>query len=203
MSKLTRPPRAEVKANILQTAAAEFLSFGYHDARIARIAAQAGYTKGALYSNFGSKPQLFTEVLLEHLKEVEVSFVPQILQIFTASTQTQTKAEQLSQLLIEHNSELVPWQVLISQLRLLAVNDPEAKEAYQNFMSVYIEMALEACAARDLLTHLPAAEKRLYVFSALQLLNTVVLETATLSNLPAEYFSRGLTAIFASILKDK
>ncbi|EEH63583.1 transcriptional regulator, TetR family [Gleimia coleocanis DSM 15436] len=202
MVKLSRPPRKEVKAGILETAAHEFLSFGYHDARIARIAAKAGYTKGALYSNFGSKPQLFTEVLMEHLKVTEVTFVPEMIRILQTKQPAEATAQQLSNLLQERSVELLPWQVLIAQFRLLAVNDSEARDAYQAFMEFYLNLALEICDTNELLTHVTPTRRRIIVFSALQIINSATLEAATLTSLTAEYFSNSLAAIFMRSLKD-
>jgi AcrR family transcriptional regulator len=54
----------------LLTAAREvFLERGFHGASVAEIAERAGYTTGALYSNFGGKDDLFLAVLDVELAE--------------------------------------------------------------------------------------------------------------------------------------
>lgn len=201
MSRLSRPPRAKVRAGILKTAAHEFLTYGYHDARIARIADEAGFTKGALYSNFGSKPELFTEVLMEHLKDTEVTFVPQILNIFSSPATPAEHAQQLSQLIHANSAQLLPWQVLIAQFRLLAISDTEAQASYRKFMEFYVNLACDICEANGLLAKLPAAERRVMVFSFLQIINTVVLEATTMTALPTDYFLTSLSGIFTHLLK--
>ncbi|MEU6247821.1 TetR/AcrR family transcriptional regulator [Glycomyces sp. NPDC047010] len=60
-----RLPRDEVRRRILAAAAAEFTARGYDDARLDAIAQAAGFTKGAVYSNFGGKRELFAAVLTE------------------------------------------------------------------------------------------------------------------------------------------
>jgi len=60
-----RVPRAEVRRRLLTAAAAEFTARGYDDARLESIAHAAGLTKGAIYSNFGGKRELFAAILTE------------------------------------------------------------------------------------------------------------------------------------------
>lgn len=60
-----RLPREEVRRRLLAAAAAEFTERGYDDARLDAIANAAGFTKGAVYSNFGGKRELFAAVLTE------------------------------------------------------------------------------------------------------------------------------------------
>ncbi|WP_049556655.1 TetR/AcrR family transcriptional regulator [Nonomuraea sp. SBT364] len=58
-----RLPREEVRRRLLAEAARVFAERGYADARIEDIAAGAGFTKGAVYSNFGGKQELFGAIL--------------------------------------------------------------------------------------------------------------------------------------------
>ncbi|WP_381802959.1 TetR family transcriptional regulator [Streptomyces niveus] len=58
-----RVPRSEVRRRLLAAAARAFAGRGYDDSRLEDIARDAGFTKGAVYSNFGSKHGLFGAVL--------------------------------------------------------------------------------------------------------------------------------------------
>ncbi|MDL4814273.1 TetR/AcrR family transcriptional regulator [Actinomadura opuntiae] len=58
-----RVPREEVRRRLLAEAVRVFTERGYADARIEDIAHAAGFTKGAVYSNFGGKQELFGAVL--------------------------------------------------------------------------------------------------------------------------------------------
>lgn len=58
-----RTPRAEVRRLLLVSAAEVFTEQGYADATVDEIALRAGFTKGAIYSNFGNKQGLFAAVL--------------------------------------------------------------------------------------------------------------------------------------------
>jgi AcrR family transcriptional regulator len=49
----------QTRARLLEAAAAVFAQSGYHVATLEEVAAEAGFTKGAVYSNFESKEALF------------------------------------------------------------------------------------------------------------------------------------------------
>ena len=51
--------RAQTRTYLLDAAAAVFTARGFHNATLDEIAEAAGFTKGAIYSNFGSKEDLF------------------------------------------------------------------------------------------------------------------------------------------------
>ena len=64
-----RPTRSErqaaTRAALLRSASRSICEHGMHGASIDRIAAEAGYTKGAFYANFASKEELFLVMLDE------------------------------------------------------------------------------------------------------------------------------------------
>jgi AcrR family transcriptional regulator len=60
-----RLPREEVRRRLLTAAAALFAEHGYDDTRLEDVAKAAGFTKGAVYSNFGGKQELFGAILTE------------------------------------------------------------------------------------------------------------------------------------------
>jgi AcrR family transcriptional regulator len=63
-ARLTRAERqAATRQDLIDAAARVFLKRGYEGASIEAIAEDAGYTRGAFYSNFGSKAELFAELL--------------------------------------------------------------------------------------------------------------------------------------------
>jgi AcrR family transcriptional regulator len=58
-----RLPAAARRQQLLDTALSTFARLGYHDASMNDIAEAAGVTKPVLYQHFGSKRELFLEVL--------------------------------------------------------------------------------------------------------------------------------------------
>src|SRR3954464_7446491 len=62
-SRTPRPRRAEVRTRILEAAAAVVAERGLAAASLDQVAAAAGFTKGAVYSNFRGKEELFLALL--------------------------------------------------------------------------------------------------------------------------------------------
>lgn len=116
----TRPRRAEVRQAVLAAAAASFLERGYAGSSVADVASRAGFTKGAVYSNFGSKPALFAAVWAEVFDD--------------RARRTQAAAAQalgpqdkdprrVAQALAGVVADTVRWQVVLSEFRALALGD--------------------------------------------------------------------------------
>jgi AcrR family transcriptional regulator len=62
--RLTRKEKqAETRARLLDAAEQVFLRRGLQGSSVEEIAAEAGFTRGAFYSNFKSKDELFVELL--------------------------------------------------------------------------------------------------------------------------------------------
>jgi AcrR family transcriptional regulator len=62
--RLTRSERqARTRQELLDAAARVFVKRGFTASSVEEISAEAGYTRGAFYSNFDSKNQLFIELL--------------------------------------------------------------------------------------------------------------------------------------------
>lgn len=77
--RLTRQEsRLETKTRLLESAAQLFARGGYEGASVDLIAESAGYSKGAFYSNFGSKEAIFLELLDIH-KRREIDALAQLL----------------------------------------------------------------------------------------------------------------------------
>lgn len=59
----------QTRAQLIDAARIVFAREGYHAARLDAVAAEAGYTKGAVYSNFAGKPDLFLAVIDANVDE--------------------------------------------------------------------------------------------------------------------------------------
>ena len=64
-----RPRREDVRRRLLAAAVHVFADAGYDAASLDQVAAAAGFTKGAVYSNFASKDELFFALIEEHITE--------------------------------------------------------------------------------------------------------------------------------------
>jgi AcrR family transcriptional regulator len=67
-ARLTRSERrAQTRQALLDAAARVFIDRGFAGASVEAIAEEAGYTRGAFYSNFASKEELFAELLQQRV----------------------------------------------------------------------------------------------------------------------------------------
>ncbi len=64
-----RESQAETRGRLLVAAAETFARYGYEGASVDRIAAAAGFSKGAVYANFDSKEGIFLELLAQHMAD--------------------------------------------------------------------------------------------------------------------------------------
>jgi AcrR family transcriptional regulator len=81
--------QAETRAQLLKTARQLFFEDGYHPTSLEKVADAAGYSKGAVYSNFRNKDELCTAVL----DEVRAERLGEVLEIFgTPDTPSRTEA---------------------------------------------------------------------------------------------------------------
>src|SRR4029453_6330670 len=68
--RLTREEKkARTRAQLIDAAAAVFARRGFVAASLDEVAEEAGLTKGAVYSNFNSKEELFEAVIEDRLNE--------------------------------------------------------------------------------------------------------------------------------------
>jgi AcrR family transcriptional regulator len=57
--RVRRQPRAQTREELLAAAARVFSRRGFHGASVDAVSEEAGFSTGAVYSNFGSKEELF------------------------------------------------------------------------------------------------------------------------------------------------
>jgi AcrR family transcriptional regulator len=78
--RLTRRERKDrTRGDLVAAARTVFLRRGFHSASLDEIAEEAGYTKGAVYSNFAGKDELFLAVLDAHFRERAARYADLIL----------------------------------------------------------------------------------------------------------------------------
>lgn len=70
LGRLTREEsRQQTRARLLDAAADVFNRLGYHGTSLESVAEAAGFTKGAVYSNFATKAELFVALLDRYTQE--------------------------------------------------------------------------------------------------------------------------------------
>jgi AcrR family transcriptional regulator len=116
--------REQTREYLLRAAAQVFAERGFHGASLDDVASVAGFTKGAVYSNFKGKDDLFL-ALLELRFEQEMRSLRAILEA------TEDPATQLPALvdLLRQQFDVAEndWGVLFQEFWLYAMRNPEAR----------------------------------------------------------------------------
>jgi AcrR family transcriptional regulator len=91
MARMTRAEsQAQTRAQLVATAKRLFFQDGYHPTSLEKVADAAGYSKGAVYSNFRNKDELCTAVL----DEIRAERLAEVLEII-ARPDTPSRIEAL------------------------------------------------------------------------------------------------------------
>lgn len=110
--------QARTRQQILDAAAVVFARRGFHAASIDEVAEDASYTKGAVYSNFGSKEELFLAVLEARLHN-QVEFFRGL-----AQQARQQRGQSLADLLPRLDDTDEVWCLLEFEFWLYALRNP-------------------------------------------------------------------------------
>jgi AcrR family transcriptional regulator len=114
-----RPSRTDVRRRLLEAAGVVFLDAGYADARLTDVARVAGLTKGAVYSNFDSKLDLFAEVVRGHTADL-------VERAHAVLATGEPKARALAVQLVTESR----WSLLLTEFAVHALHRPELSAAY-------------------------------------------------------------------------
>jgi AcrR family transcriptional regulator len=119
-----RPTRGEVRDRILDAAAKVFAAEGFAGATIDAIGQAAGFTKGAVYSNFESKDELFLALLDREFERRG----EQIATTLESGGDVPAAAGALSRSVLDAIHDHADYYVLFVEYWLRAVRDPELRE---------------------------------------------------------------------------
>ena len=123
-----RPTRGTVRSAILQAASRHFLEVGYRAAKLETIAHLAGFTKGAIYSNFSSKQDLVLALVTERI----ASYTRRAEDALSQSSGPQQLLDVLASHLTDEVMEETAWHALMTELAVGTATDPALKELYRN-----------------------------------------------------------------------
>ena len=122
--RLTRQEsQAETRKRLLEAANAVFATHGFGGATVEQIASQAGFTRGAFYSNFASKDDLFLALLEQRLGE-GIAAVSGILEM---AGSWDGMIERLRERGMMRRPANVRWFLLISEFRAYALRHPRVR----------------------------------------------------------------------------
>ncbi len=119
MPKGTTQRRPRTRAALLKAALEAFAEHGFQATTIEQVCARAGYTRGAFYSNFTSKDELFLELFDRHSEQT-------VLRLTAAMDSIPTEDLTLDRL-AERVCEIEPaerdWYLVTTEFTLHAIRD--------------------------------------------------------------------------------
>lgn len=129
--RLTREEsKVQTRERLLQAARHVFAQGGYGGASVDNISAEAGFSKGAFYSNFETKEALFLELLARHM----AAETEQLEQLLGTATAEHDIFEQLNKWL-EHLDADADWALLSIELQLHARRSPAFAASYDQLFA--------------------------------------------------------------------
>ncbi len=135
-TRITRIERkAQTRADLVTAARTIFLLRGFHGASLEEIAQEAGYTKGAVYSNFEDKDALFLAVLDDHYEQRIVAYAG----IMLEGDDFETGLREVSRFIGSADSSVPGWLPLLTEFIAHAARDDELKAAYLEIRSKFLE----------------------------------------------------------------
>jgi AcrR family transcriptional regulator len=126
--RLTRSESAAVtRRRLLEAAQDLFLERGFHGASLEAVAERAGFTKGAVYSRFASKGDLFVELLDARRVQTISGF-----EAVAAEAQTSSDlARAVSRWWTQRLAEGPAWQLALIEFWTSAGRDPALLERFR------------------------------------------------------------------------
>lgn len=137
--RLTRAERREQTRQELVLAAEEcFVTGGFHASSVEQVADRAGYTKGAVYSNFASKEDLFFAIYQRRVEQVLTEVVPGL---------RQAGAEQafdwLATATVERRGRDDGWLAVFFEFWAHVLRHPELRERFAAIHARFLEPLAE------------------------------------------------------------
>jgi AcrR family transcriptional regulator len=118
-----RPRREEVRTRVLAAAASVVAERGLAAATLDQVAAAAGFTKGAVYSNFASKDELFLALLEDQARD-------RVTRVETALAGAPDVPAALAAVGAELAGADPAGQLLLVEFWQRAVRDPQVRAAF-------------------------------------------------------------------------
>ncbi|ROQ26893.1 TetR family transcriptional regulator [Streptomyces sp. PanSC19] len=114
--------RPRTRAALLKAALETFAEHGFHATTIEQICERAGYTRGAYYSNFASKEELFLALFDEHSERT----VRRLAEAIDALAPEEYTLPRLAELAARVEPDEREWYLVTTEFTLHAIRDPQA-----------------------------------------------------------------------------
>lgn len=195
-----RPRREDVRRRLLDAASETFLEKGYLDSTLDDIARRAGLSKGAVYSNFGSKQEIVGLLLgmrIERMRGVIAAATDRA----AGAAARRTSASVMAQDIVAE----ADWMQLVLEFASRAGRDAAVREIYMPFLRTQredvtgaIEFALAGAPQQD------SDYAALVGTIVVALCNGLALaHAADPEQIDGEVIERALSAVLTSLVLDR
>lgn len=138
------PRRQETRSKLLDAAAEVFVEEGFQGASVEAVCSRAGFTRGAFYSNFENKEELFLAALtreyqrrIDLIAERGAALTPALHDRKGLLTPEET-ARHVSEMIAPSSHEL-SWFALETEFLLLSMRDPSVAPGFAEFLTGFID----------------------------------------------------------------
>jgi AcrR family transcriptional regulator len=196
--RLTRAERKEdTRARLLASAARVFARRGFHAASVEEVAEDAGFSKGAVYSNFESKEDLF-------LAMVEARFQDRLAAIRAAVAEPGAPGEQARRSgdsFIRTLAADPEWPAVFMEFWAYAQRDPSVRRRFAAQVGALRAAVAEILASRaaELGTELPLPAEQLATMTFAMATGFAMERQLDPGAVPDELFGTMLEVFFAGV----
>lgn len=161
ITRLTRDERkAKTRADLLAAAHRVFVERGFHAATLDDIAEEAGYTKGAVYSNFRGKNDLFLALLEEHY-EHRIAAHRELYEALRFDD-PETTGRAIARIMYAAYEQEPAWWALVADFSTHASRDPDVAsrllELREGFLAAMADLIVAVAERHNLVYGLPPLE---------------------------------------------
>jgi AcrR family transcriptional regulator len=138
--RLSRAERREqTRQELISAAEACFVSRGFHASSVDEVAERAGYTKGAVYSNFASKEDLFFAVYERQVEQVLTEVVPGLRQ-----AGAERAFDQLATGALQRGGRGDGWRAVFFEFWAHVLRHPELRDRFAAIHARFLEPLADA-----------------------------------------------------------
>jgi AcrR family transcriptional regulator len=138
--RLSRAERREqTRQELVSAAEACFVSRGFHASSVDQVAERAGYTKGAVYSNFAAKEDLFFAVYERRVEQVLTEVAPGLRQLGA-----ERAFDELAAGAMHRRDPDDGWRAVFFEFWAHVVRHPELRERFAAIHARFLEPLADA-----------------------------------------------------------
>jgi AcrR family transcriptional regulator len=127
--------QAQTRSDLIAAAREVFLRRGFHGATLEEIAQEAGYTKGAVYSNFEDKDALYLAVLDAHYERRIEAYAGIVLE----GEVWEDVLREVSRFMADADDREPGWLPLLTEFVAHAAHDDAVRVAYLETRNRFLE----------------------------------------------------------------